>query len=141
MRLIDADALEEHLAKCVSNRKAKVEASNDYETHEYHLGKMSGYVNAKRIVADAPTIEPSEMQWIYVDDEYPNGNLPNIGEPVLLCCEIYLKNPKVSVCYYMEIGTYEWDGEQNTGMWFVGDKQVYVSHWMPLPKFPEGYGR
>lgn len=57
-RLIDADALEEHLAKCVSNRKAKVEASNDYETHEYHLGKMSGYVNAKRIVADAPTIDP-----------------------------------------------------------------------------------
>ena len=131
MRLIDADAL------------AKLFRDMSYDEWNSKTGTSweKAFEAAEEYVDEQPTIDPSEMQWIYVDDEYPDGNLPNIGEPVLLCCEIYLKNPKVSVCHYMEIGTYEWDGEQNTGMWFVGDKQVSVSHWMPLPTFPEGYGR
>lgn len=65
MRLIDADALKERLAKCIDNRKAQVEQSTTEGQHEYHLGKMSGYVMASKIVDELPTIDPVKHgKWI-----------------------------------------------------------------------------
>ena len=65
MRLIDADELSERLVKCVQNRKAIVETKKDNKEHEYHLGKMSGYYAALKIVDAAPTIDPVKHgKWI-----------------------------------------------------------------------------
>ena len=69
MRLIDSGELAKRLWECVQNQKAKVETKEDTNEHEYHLGKMSGYFNALKIVDAAPTIDPVKHgKWIMVTD-------------------------------------------------------------------------
>lgn len=146
MRLIDADALKQHIKECLAEEKNE-------------LIRAVLYAIACKIKM-LPTIE--QPTWISCAER-----LPESGVHVLLCCEIrtYGDVHKRYVCdgyyakryteqtwnnsgdiaceyreeddeYYLLEGWYEiiknWDDYNSV---VIGD---FVTHWMPLPQPPKG---
>lgn len=74
-----------------------------------------------------------DAEWICSEDDSPA-----YGEPVLAVMEVYvpLMGAKI-VGRTIGVCTCEYDGEADRERWFCGDKEITVTHWMPLPPMPE----
>lgn len=115
-RLIDANNLKNHYSWWEGG------------TAEYDLNGM------KKLFDDIIDVQPTaEPEWICAEDD-----TPRYGEPVLAVVEAYISLMDARI-YGRTIGvcTCEYDGEAERERWFCGDKEISVTHWMPLPPMPE----
>ena len=109
MRLIDADALKAHV--------------NSLSTHWLNDWSTIGVLAA---IDRQITVDAVHGRWISVEDR-----LPEVGQCVLVWCESKMFKKHITISTYMR--TYS--AERET---YFSRRVRNVTHWMPLPKPPEG---
>ena len=124
MRLIDADTLDEAIAK----------ESDGYQGSVYSCGISDGLMLSRQCIEDAPTIDAQSSvieKWIPVTERLPEERInPNTRDfEYVLCATIW--GDVRPFKYGTQIGqrvAHFWNG--------AGYVDAYVTHWMPQPPPP-----
>ena len=113
MRLIDADAIKEDIDKSIF----------DADDKEWYL----------TLLANAPTIEPKQGEWIPCSERLPEEDICN---SYLIAWIPANEKVKCGLPHYYQVA--DWEDGDWTNLDFCGHEEIVILAWMPLPKPWEG---